>query len=131
MVTHPRTMDNMVRKTDDRRKRKRAEKAERKAAEASAQQQEVKRLKNLKGQQIQERYASPGADLIWSALDSLFCAKSSASQGVMNLATCAALQICSLQCAAVAQVMINLARSVAQGLCKRTSPRCNTRLHAS
>ena len=95
MVTHPRTMDNMVRKTDDRRKRKRAEKAERKAAEANAQQQEVKRLKNLKGQQIQERYAGPGADLIWSALDSLVCAKSLARQDVISFATYAALQICT------------------------------------
>ena len=55
MVTHPRVMENTVRKTDDRRKHKRAEKAERKAAELSVQQEEVKRLKNLKGQQIQER----------------------------------------------------------------------------
>lgn len=55
MVTHPRVLENTVRKTDDRRKRKRAEKAQRKAAQESIQQQEVKRLKNLKGQQIQER----------------------------------------------------------------------------
>ncbi|KAL0032245.1 hypothetical protein WJX79_000491 [Trebouxia sp. C0005] len=55
MITHPRILENTVRKTDDRRKRKRAEKAQRKAAQESIQQQEVKRLKNLKGQQIQER----------------------------------------------------------------------------
>ena len=55
VVTHPRIMESTVRKADDRRKRKRADKAERKAAEESAQEQEVKRLKNLKGQQIQER----------------------------------------------------------------------------
>ena len=55
MVTHPRVMENTVRKTDDRRKRKRAEKAERKAAEESTQEQDVKRLKNLKGQEIQTR----------------------------------------------------------------------------
>ncbi|DBA96751.1 TPA: hypothetical protein ACH3X1_015590 [Trebouxia sp. C0004] len=55
MVTHPRILENTVRKTDDRRKRKRAEKAQRKAAQESIQQQEVKRLKNLKGRQIQER----------------------------------------------------------------------------
>ncbi|KAL0049758.1 hypothetical protein WJX82_009349 [Trebouxia sp. C0006] len=55
MVTHPRILENTVRKTDDRRKRKRAEKAQRKAAQESIQQEEVKRLKNLKGQQIQER----------------------------------------------------------------------------
>ena len=55
MVTHPRVLDNTVRKTDDRRKRKRAEKAERRAAEESAQDQEVKRLKNLKGEEIQQR----------------------------------------------------------------------------
>lgn len=55
MVTHPRVPDNTVRKTDDRRKRKRAEKAERRAVEESAQEQEVKRLKNLKGEEIQQR----------------------------------------------------------------------------
>lgn len=55
MVTHPRVLDNTVRKTDDRRKRKRAEKAERQAAEESVQEQEVKRLKNLKGAEIQAR----------------------------------------------------------------------------
>lgn len=55
MVTHPRVLDNTVRKTDDRRKRKRAEKADRRAAEESAQEQEVKRLKNLKGTEIQQR----------------------------------------------------------------------------
>lgn len=57
MVTHPRVMESTVRKTDDRRKRKRAEKTERRAAEQDVQQQEVKRLKNLKGQQIQDRCA--------------------------------------------------------------------------
>lgn len=55
MVTHPRILDNTVRKTDDRRKRKRAEKADRRAAEESAQEQEVKRLKNVKGTEIQQR----------------------------------------------------------------------------
>lgn len=55
MVTHPRVLDNTVRKTDDRRKRKRAEKAERRAAEDGVQEQEVKRLKNLKGAEIQAR----------------------------------------------------------------------------
>ena len=55
MVTHPRVLDNTVRKTDDRRKRKRAEKAERRAAEESVQEQEVRRLKNLKGEEIQQR----------------------------------------------------------------------------
>ena len=55
MVTHPRVLDNTVRKADDRRKRKRAEKAERQAAEVTAQEQEVKRLKNLKGEEIHQR----------------------------------------------------------------------------
>ena len=55
MVTHPRVLENTVRKTDDRRKRKRAEKAERRAIEESAEEQEVKRLKNLKGEEIQQR----------------------------------------------------------------------------
>lgn len=55
MVTHPRVMEHVVRKPDERRKRKRAEKAERKAAEQTTQQQEVKRLKNLKSQEIQDR----------------------------------------------------------------------------
>ncbi len=58
MVTHPRILENTVRKTDDRRKRKRAEKAQRKAAQESIQQEEVKRLKNIKGHQIQERCAA-------------------------------------------------------------------------
>ena len=56
MVTHSRVMEHVVRKPDDRRKRKRAEKAERKAGEQTTQQQEVKRLKNLKSQEIQDRY---------------------------------------------------------------------------
>lgn len=55
MVTHPRVLENTVRKTDDRRKRKRAEKAERRAIEESAEEQEVKRLKNLKGEEIHQR----------------------------------------------------------------------------
>ncbi|KAA6422645.1 MAG: hypothetical protein FRX49_07505 [Trebouxia sp. A1-2] len=71
MITHPRILENTVRKTDDRRKRKRAEKAQRKAAQESIQQQEVKRLKNLKGQQIQERDIAGPSGQDDAALDAL------------------------------------------------------------
>lgn len=47
-----------MRKEDDRRKRKRAEKAERKAEEESRRKEELKRLKNLKKQEIQEKRVS-------------------------------------------------------------------------
>lgn len=55
LVTHPRVIEDTVRKEDDRRKRKRAEKAERKALEEEKRKTEVRRLKNLKKAEIQER----------------------------------------------------------------------------
>eukprot|EP00887_Chlorella_sp_A99_P002553 scaffold6.g2553.t1 len=55
IVTHPRKLEGTVRKEDDRRRRARAEKAARKVAEEAARREEVKRLKNLKRQEIEER----------------------------------------------------------------------------
>ncbi|GAB4820679.1 hypothetical protein N2152v2_007725 [Parachlorella kessleri] len=55
IVTYPRKLEGVVRKEDDRRKRKRADKAERLRAEESQRQQELKRLKNLKKQEIEEK----------------------------------------------------------------------------
>ena len=48
-------MEGTVRKEDDRRKRKRQEKAERLAAEEEARRAELKRLKNLKKAEIEDK----------------------------------------------------------------------------
>lgn len=48
-------IDGTVRKADDRRKRARADKAARQAAEEAARQAEVRRLKNLKKAEIEEK----------------------------------------------------------------------------
>lgn len=55
LVTHPRQLEGTIRKEDDRRKRQRAEKAARKAAEEESRRAEVKRLKNLKKAEIEDR----------------------------------------------------------------------------
>lgn len=55
IVTHPRIVEGIVRKTDDRRKQKRAEKAARKAQEEEERRIEIKRLKNLKKGEIEEK----------------------------------------------------------------------------
>ncbi|PSC75398.1 KRI1-like protein [Micractinium conductrix] len=55
IITYPRNMEGTVRKEDDRRKRKRQEKAERLAAEEEARRAELKRLKNLKKAEIEDK----------------------------------------------------------------------------
>ena len=60
IITHPRTTDGIVRKEDDRRKKKRQEKKERLAAEEDKRRSELRRLKNLKKQEIEERLQEIG-----------------------------------------------------------------------
>ncbi|KAL4428120.1 hypothetical protein ABPG75_002209 [Micractinium tetrahymenae] len=55
IITYPRNVEGTVRKEDDRRKRKRQEKAERLAAEEEQRRAEVRRLKNLKKAEIEEK----------------------------------------------------------------------------
>jgi protein KRI1 len=55
LVTHPRQLEGIVRKEDDKRKRKRAEKAQRKAEEEEGRRTELKRLKNLKKGEIMNK----------------------------------------------------------------------------
>ena len=52
---HPRVIEGTVRKEDDRRKRKRAEKAERVKEQEERHRDEVKRLKNLKKKEIEDK----------------------------------------------------------------------------
>ena len=52
---HPRVIDGIVRKQDDKRKRKRAEKAERLKEQEERHREEVKRLKNLKKKEIEDK----------------------------------------------------------------------------
>lgn len=55
-MSYPRTIDGAVRKPDDRRKRARDAKKARKDAEEAARREEVKRLKNLKRAEIEDRW---------------------------------------------------------------------------
>ncbi|KAL4445294.1 hypothetical protein ABPG77_011119 [Micractinium sp. CCAP 211/92] len=55
IITYPRNVEGTVRKEDDRRKRKRQEKAERLAAEEEQRRADVRRLKNLKKAEIEEK----------------------------------------------------------------------------
>eukprot|EP00890_Picochlorum_soloecismus_P004968 jgi/Picsp_1/5472/NSC_02831-R1_protein len=55
IVTHARQIDDVVRKSDDRRKLKRAEKAARKAQEEEERRLELKQLKNLKKAEIEKK----------------------------------------------------------------------------
>ncbi|EDO06045.1 KRI1-like C-terminal family protein [Babesia bovis T2Bo] len=52
---HPRTIEDSVRKVDDRRKKKRQEKKQNKIEEKIRREEELKRLKNLKKAEIAER----------------------------------------------------------------------------
>lgn len=67
IVTHPRQIEGSVRKADDRRKRKREEKADRQKVELSQREQELKRLKNLKKQDIHDRRAIRSASAACTA----------------------------------------------------------------
>lgn len=81
IVGHPRIIEDVVRKKDDKRARKRKEKAERQAAEEAARRDEVKRLKNLKKAEIQDKLlavqqvagvAAPDANLVDALLEGDF-----------------------------------------------------------
>lgn len=52
IVTHPRNIEGSVRNTKDKRKQKRKERNERKEAELTSKRDELKRLKNMKKQEI-------------------------------------------------------------------------------
>jgi protein KRI1 len=81
IVGHPRVIEDAVRKKDDKRARKRREKAERKVADEAARREEVKRLKNLKKAEIQDKLlavqqvagvAAPDASLVDALLEGDF-----------------------------------------------------------
>ena len=55
MKRYPRTIDDSVRRKDDRRKLKRAEKKQRKELERKQKLEEIKRLKNLKKKEILDK----------------------------------------------------------------------------
>jgi protein KRI1 len=52
---YPRTIDDSVRRKDDRRKLKRAERKQRKELEHQQKLEEIKRLKNLKKKEINDK----------------------------------------------------------------------------
>jgi protein KRI1 len=54
-VSYPRQIEGAVRKPDDRRKRAREAKKQRQAAAEEARREEVKRLKNLKKREIEDK----------------------------------------------------------------------------
>lgn len=54
-MTHPRVISDAVRKPDDRRKRARESKRQRTEEAEAREREEVKRLKNLKKREIDER----------------------------------------------------------------------------
>jgi protein KRI1 len=55
-VGYPRVIEGVVRKPDDRRKRQRDAKKERLQVAEEERREEVKRLKNLKRREIEERW---------------------------------------------------------------------------
>lgn len=55
IISHPRIIEDSVRKDESSRKRKRKEREERKKAEMQVQYEEIKRLKNLKKMEMQEK----------------------------------------------------------------------------
>lgn len=75
IVTHPRTVEGAIRKEDDRRKKKRAEKAARLEEQEAQRREEVKRLKNLKKAEIDEklRQVRAGAQSVWLLPDRCPC----------------------------------------------------------
>jgi len=63
ILTHPRDIPSLVRRTDDTRATKRAEKAERKAAEKAEKEEEARRLKGEKRREMEKQMASLRKDL--------------------------------------------------------------------
>lgn len=59
IATFPRTLEGVTRKTDSKRKRQRESRKEREAAAIRTRAEEVKRLKNLKVQEVQDTYDHP------------------------------------------------------------------------
>jgi hypothetical protein len=57
LVTYPRTIEGLARKQDSKRRRQREARAEREAARARERTAELKRLKNLKAQEVQSACA--------------------------------------------------------------------------
>ena len=55
MKRYPRTIENSVRRKDERRKLKRAEKKQRRELERKQKLEEIKRLKNLKKKEILDK----------------------------------------------------------------------------
>ncbi|RMZ53256.1 hypothetical protein APUTEX25_005245 [Auxenochlorella protothecoides] len=81
LVTHPRQIEGTVRKEDDRRKRRRAEKAARLAAQEEERAAEMRRLKNLKKEEVNARLreiqavaggTAPPAELLQALADDEF-----------------------------------------------------------
>ena len=58
VITYPRNLEGIVRKTDTRRRSAREARAERKAAETAALEAEVKRRKAEKRRELQQRCAA-------------------------------------------------------------------------
>jgi protein KRI1 len=63
ILTHPREIPSLVRRTDDTRALKRAAKAERKAAEKLAKEEEARRQKGEKRREMEKQMASLRKDL--------------------------------------------------------------------
>ena len=73
ILTHPRNIETLVRRTDDTRKTKREARKERKEAERLAKEEETRRLKGKKRREMEAQItalkAELGEDLDWSALE--------------------------------------------------------------
>lgn len=71
ITTHTRSVEGSMRRTDDQRKRKREERKERKAIERQQKEDQLRRLKNLKQIEIQEKLQQLGPGCIGINSDDL------------------------------------------------------------